>query len=129
MNERSASPRTSWKEMLMKSRLQRSAYLGGIALIVLVWAGCGATAPTVPAVNVAPALVQLQAGIGKQQFTATVLNDSNTDVVWKVDGQLGGNAQIGTIDAHGMYTAPPTVPSQNPVTVSAVSVADPRVTA
>lgn len=113
----------------MMSRLQRSAYLGGIALIVLVWAGCGATAPTVPAVNVAPALVQLQAGIGKQQFTATVLNDSNTDVVWKVNGELGGNAQIGTIDAHGMYTAPPTVPSQNPVTVSAVSVADPRVTA
>lgn len=113
----------------MKSRLQRSAILCGIGLIVLTWAGCGATAPSVPAVNVAPAQVQLQAGIGKQQFTATVLNDSNTDVVWKVNGQLGGNAEIGTIDAHGMYTAPLSVPSENPVTVSAVSVADPRVSA
>lgn len=113
----------------MKSRLQRSTFLCGIGLIVLTWAGCGASAPTVPAVNVAPAQVQLQAGIGKQQFTATVLNDSNTGVVWKVNGQLGGNAQIGTIDAHGMYTAPMTVPSENPVTVSAVSVADPRVSA
>lgn len=113
----------------MKSRLQRSIFLCGIALIVLLWAGCGASAPTVPAVNVAPAQVQLQAGIGKQQFTATVLNDSNTDVVWKVNGELGGNAQIGTIDAHGIYTAPLSVPSQNPVTISAYSVADPRVSA
>lgn len=122
-------PGNGWKEMLMKSRLQLSALLCAIGLAALASWGCGASAPSVPAVNVSPAVVQLQAGVGKQQFTATVLNDSNTRVVWKVNGELGGNAQIGTIDANGMYVAPASVPATNPVTISAFSVADPRVSA
>lgn len=114
----------------MKPRQQRSLpFLCLIGFTILASWGCGASAPQIPAVNVAPATVQLQAHLGTQQFTATVLNDSNTTVVWKVNGQLGGNAQLGTIDANGMYTAPDAVPPNNPVTVSALSVADPSVSA
>ncbi len=46
-----------------------------------------------------------------QQFTATVINTSNTAIAWSVDGVAGGNATVGTIDASAnlaTYTAPAT---------------------
>src|SRR5437016_4923274 len=60
-----------------------------------------------------------------QQFTATVLNTSNTAVTWQVSGVTGGNATVGTISSSGLYTAPAVVPNPATVTVTAVSQADP----
>jgi hypothetical protein len=61
-----------------------------------------------------------------QQFSATVVNTTNTAVTWQVNGITNGNSTVGTISATGLYTAPSTVPTPNPVvTVTAVSVADP----
>jgi hypothetical protein len=42
-----------------------------------------------------------------------------------VNGVIGGNTTTGKISTSGLYTAPTSVPGTNPVTVSAVSVADP----
>ena len=55
------------------------------------------------------------------QFTATVTNSSNTNVTWQVNGITGGSTTSGTISASGLYTAPAALPSQNPVTISAIS--------
>ena len=41
-----------------------------------------------------------------EQFTAQVLNTSNTAVTWYVDGTLNGTGSAGTISAGGLYTAP-----------------------
>lgn len=41
-----------------------------------------------------------------QQFKATVLNTTNTAVVWAVDGITGGNSTVGTISSGGFYRAP-----------------------
>jgi len=95
------------------------ALLAGAALA----AGCGASLPQTPVVSIAPAAVSLQAGGGQQQFTATVLNATNTAVVWKVNNLLGGNAADGTITQAGLYSAPMAVPS-GAVAVEAVSVAN-----
>ncbi len=59
------------------------------------------------------------------QFSATVANSTSQAVTWKVNGITGGSTATGTISATGLYTAPSTVPSQNPITISAVSVATP----
>ena len=59
-----------------------------------------------------------------QQFTATVSGTSNTAVTWNVNGVTGGNATIGTINASGVYTAPPVLPTPPTVTIQAVSTAD-----
>jgi hypothetical protein len=59
------------------------------------------------------------------QFSATVVNATNTAVTWQVNGVAGGNSTAGTIDATGLYTAPGTLPSPATVTVTAISVADP----
>jgi hypothetical protein len=40
------------------------------------------------------------------QFTATVHNITDEQVVWNVNGVVGGNASLGTISSDGLYTAP-----------------------
>jgi uncharacterized protein (DUF1800 family) len=60
-----------------------------------------------------------------QQFTAAVSGAANTTVTWTVNGIAGGNATVGTIDAAGLYTAPPQAPQPNLVTVQAASSAQP----
>lgn len=59
-----------------------------------------------------------------QRFTSVVNGSTNQSVTWQVSGVTGGNSTVGTIDTTGLYTAPATVPSPNPVTVSAVAQAD-----
>jgi len=59
-----------------------------------------------------------------QQFAATVLNSTNTAVVWSVNGTTGGSADVGIISTSGLYTAPSAVPSSPVVTVAATSAAD-----
>ena len=60
-------------------------------------------------------------------FTATVTNLTNTAVTWQVNGIAGGNGTVGTITAAGVYTPPTTIPANNSVNVTAVSVASPSV--
>src|SRR5260370_15577343 len=56
---------------------------------------------------------------GTRQMTAAVSGLMNNSVTWTVNG--------GSIDANGLYTAPPTVPNPASVTVTATSMADPTV--
>jgi hypothetical protein len=54
-------------------------------------------------------------------FTASVENNSDQAVTWYVDGILGGNDMVGTIDTSGNYTAPNTAGTH---LIQATSVAD-----
>jgi uncharacterized protein (DUF1800 family) len=74
-------------------------------------------------VGVSPQYATVQLGTTKQ-FQATVLNTANTAVNWSVNGVAGGNSNVGTIDAGGLYTAPSTQPFMGVVTVTAASAAD-----
>jgi hypothetical protein len=46
---------------------------------------------------------------------------TSTLVTWEAGGVTGGNSTFGTIDTNGNYTAPLNVPSNNIVTITAVS--------
>jgi len=74
-------------------------------------------------VTVSPAASSILAG-GTKPFTAQVSGATNHAVTWSVNGIPGGNRVFGHINSSGVYTAPPTVPSDNIVTVTAVSGAD-----
>jgi hypothetical protein len=91
------------------------------------------------AVAVAPANATV-AIHGAQIFTATATNTTNQAVTWQVNGFPGGNSSVGQICAAGSnpcqalttssggnveYMAPTGVPSPNPVTLTAISQADP----
>jgi hypothetical protein len=77
----------------------------------------------VPGVTVTPATASIST-IQTQQFTATVVNITNTAVTWRVDGVQGGNATVGRISAAGLYTPSPTT-TAGPHSITATSVADP----
>ena len=72
-------------------------------------------------VNVTPATATLYAGQA-QQFTATVGNAASTDtaVTWTVTP-----SGVGTFTSGGLYTAPASIMTQQTVTFTATSVADP----
>lgn len=57
---------------------------------------------------------------GTQQFTATVLNTSNTAVTWSINPSSG----FGSISSNGLYTAPADISVIEAVTVTATSQAD-----
>ena len=102
------------------------ALAGTLAAIILVCgcggAGVGTAPPPVISVTVAPASSSVRAG-SSQTFTATVTGTTNTAVTWEVNNVTGGNSTIGTINSSGSYLAPAVVPTQNLVSVEAVSVA------
>jgi len=58
-------------------------------------------------------------------FLAKVVGSSNGAVTWSVNGVVGGNSSLGTINASGVYTAPNAVPVPPQVTVTGTSVANP----
>jgi hypothetical protein len=69
-------------------------------------------------------------GFGKTQiFTATLCVPTVTQIVWDVNGIIGGSPTIGTVTNSGTgtttYTAPGTLPSTNPVTIRATSQSNP----
>src|SRR5437764_1129939 len=94
--------------------------------------GCGgggssaappAPAPAAVTISVKPASADLGPS-QTQQFTASVANSTNTAVTWKINGTTGGGGTAGTISPSGLYTAPPTTPSPNTATITAVAKAD-----
>ena len=54
-------------------------------------------------------------------FAATVKNNSDTSVLWSVNGAPGGTASAGTISAAGVYTAPLDLPVPANLVVTATS--------
>jgi hypothetical protein len=65
---------------------------------------------------------------GTLQFNATVKNSTDTNVIWQVNGIVGGNSTVGTI-SNGKYTAPFSVPTSGVVTILAAAEANPAKTA
>jgi hypothetical protein len=74
--------------------------------------------------SVSPSTADLLPG-KTQQFTATVVGNSNTAVTWAVAGLSGGNSTVGTISSQGVYTAPATLTSApQSVAVTATAAVD-----
>ena len=73
-------------------------------------------------VSVSPQSATVTAG-KTQQFQAAVDGSSNTSVQWQVNQIPGGNKDIGTIGADGVYAAPQ-ITSPMTVMVTAVAMAD-----
>jgi hypothetical protein len=65
----------------------------------------------------------------KIQFSAMVTGGGNTSVTWQVNNIVGGTATVGTITKKGRFTAPASIPSPAIVNVTAVSQAQPTVSA
>src|ERR1039458_9393156 len=90
----------------------------------LIITGCGSPPPLLPGpppppphpspVVVTPAAATVYRG-KTQQFTATVSGQADQTVIWSLD------ANIGSIDSTGLYTAPSDAAANDGVYVSATS--------
>jgi hypothetical protein len=92
-----------------------------IALLVSVSARAAVT------VSVSPTYSQLVLG-DTMQFKAKVGGSSNMKIIWEVNNARGGTSETGTI-SKGLYTTPSKLPAPAIATITAVSQADPRVSA
>jgi len=78
--------------------------------LVLLQTGCNSGSYNPPpniSVTISPKRAAITTG-QTQSFSASVTGSSNTSVTWEVDTLPGGNSSVGTIDATGKYTPPPT---------------------
>src|SRR6266566_8388242 len=120
-------------------RYRRRRGTGRVLLVLLMasaWTlGCGGggaslVAPPPPpppspiSVSVTPTSAAVLLG-NTQNFFAEVVNATNTQVTWSVNGIGGGNANVGMIATYGQYTAPADLPSPASVEIRATSQADP----
>jgi hypothetical protein len=85
--------------------------------LIVGWTKIGTVTVEASSVTVSPASAGLVAG-QTQQFTATVSNLSPATVTWTI------NPQVGTISSSGLYTAPPSIATQQTATVTATSQAN-----
>lgn len=106
------------------TRNHRPQYLGNLARFLLRLLTAIVLTPIgvlfAQTITVTPNNVNV--GVGSTtQFTATVTGLSNSAVSWSAGGVKGGNGTVGTINSAGLYTAPSSIPGQNPVTITATS--------
>ncbi len=94
-----------------------------LALLLSVVTGARALAQVSGAIDIWPANNSVELKSTKQ-FGAYVPINPNT-VNWYVNDVQGGSAQLGTITASGLYTAPATAPANSVLTVKAQSTAFP----
>jgi hypothetical protein len=114
--------KNNWRSR--RADLPQCAILITLAAALLCLSGCAGVSTASPAsssnnppavtVTVSPATATM-ASAGTMQFTALVLNTSNTSVTW--------SASKGTISSSGLYQAP-SVTSSTKVTITATSVDD-----
>lgn len=103
----------------------RMKVLASLSLGILFLSNCGGTKVTTQIITgtIQPNAVSVTIR-SIQNFNA-----SFGAATWSINGVAGGNTTLGTIDSQGVYTAPADLPSPNVLTLTATSVADPKLTA
>lgn len=96
-------------------------FLAGLGIFTLsLLTGCGlGFSPNVPAAIASPtSSVRVNETVQLQTNSAL----TGSPVAFSVNGVPGGNAQLGTVDGNGVYTAPTVVPTPtNAVTITSVA--------
>jgi hypothetical protein len=94
-------------------------------LIIFVSAGCAQNGSNPASLPITVSIAPQNVAIATEQstdFVATVTGDTS-GVTWSVNGILGGNSTVGTIDTAGHYIAPPG-PQGLVATITAASKSD-----
>jgi len=98
------APATAGLHIVTATSTANVAAYGSQGVTVGTGSGTGGSGTTSVVVTPSAAIVAASGGC---QFSATVNGASGVAVVWSVDGVVGGNATVGTVDASGNYTGAP----------------------
>ncbi len=121
----SGKPDPRWNDDNLRSlsQLLGTNFEAVDATVLRISADSGAARQNGSTVTLSPSSASVRVG-HLQDFSATVTGAAG-GVRWSVNGVLGGDGSVGTIDTAGRYLAPASVPSPGTVTVRATSVAVP----
>src|SRR6266480_3696375 len=127
---RKGNPMLAHSNWISVRKLATTAMMA-FGLVAFMYAP-GSAAQTHITVSVSPTSASVEAGTGKQQFTATVRRDlRNRGVLWTLAGAGCTGSACGTLSATSSasgvpitYTAPATVPANPTVTLTATSVSN-----
>lgn len=101
---------------------KRCSLAGGLAALLLL-AGCAGKVElggkTTVQVSASAATVRAEESV--QLAASSSDGQPLTGVRWSVNGLPGGGSAVGTVDAAGKYTAPPAIPADNRITITAAS--------
>lgn len=129
MDSAAAVLRRAW----CRSRPRHAAHLPWMltAFLMLAASGQSMTARAQVSVSISPTSLATATNAA-EVFTVTVSGTTNAAVTWQVDGVQGGNSTAGVVSTtipgttgEALYLAPANIPSSGPVTITAVSQADP----
>jgi hypothetical protein len=95
--------------------------MASLACAIALMSGCGGVSITNP--NFFAAISASTSTIRVNQTVQMVRASqaSGAPLTYSVNGVQGGNAEVGTIDSNGLYTAPAIVPVPNSVTITSVA--------
>lgn len=111
--------------------MKKGLIIGLTCLCFLALISCGGHSspppppppPPPPSITVSPSSATVPLS-GTKAFTAMSSTGTIVAVNWSVNGVVGGNSTIGTIDQNGNFTAPASFPSPNSDTVTATLQSD-----
>jgi uncharacterized protein (DUF1800 family) len=92
--------------------------VASLAGVTSLLAGCGGVALSNPGFYTAISAPASSLRVSQQIQIVRGSQATGTPLTYSVNGVPGGNAEIGTIDSNGVYTAPAIVPVPNSVTVT-----------
>src|ERR1700677_3801086 len=109
----------------MPLNLRQSVVAASVSGVILLLTACASSSGSSPATSTtsaapAPPAIPVTVSVNgaatvtlgsTSQYAANVSGSTNQTVSWTVNQAAGGNAQLGTISATGLYIAPATMPS------------------
>jgi uncharacterized protein (DUF1800 family) len=110
----------------MSLNLRSSLQMASVTGIAVLLIACSSNSAPSPASGSSAVTVSVTGAAAvtlgsTAQYAATVTGSSNQAVSWTVNQTAGGNAQLGTISAAGLYAAPASMPGSSTITIAAVS--------
>lgn len=114
----------------MPLRLRHILVTGPVSATLFLLMACASGTSAAPAPAVVTVSINGSATVtlgATAQYTAKVTGAANQTVTWTVNQTLGGNPQLGTVSATGLYSAPATMPASTTISIAAASAADPTI--
>jgi uncharacterized protein (DUF1800 family) len=97
--------------------LLAASFAGAIGFL----SGCGGVSITNPDFYAAISASTSTVRVNQTVQMVRASQASGAPLTYSVNGVVGGNAELGTIDGNGLYTAPAIVPVPNAVTITSVA--------
>ena len=104
-----------------KSVLVAASFAGALMLLT----GCSKVAITNPDFVAAISAPGSTLRVNQTMQLVRASMASGEPLTYSVNGVQGGNAEVGTIDSNGVYTAPAIVPVPNSVKITSIAANDP----